>query len=141
MTRISPLVKFSFNYSQFGCNIPVVPVRFENADSQSTRIINAILDTGSDNVVIREDLANWLNISLTQRASPANTAGGQQPSFSGNVPVFILGRGGREVRYENIEISVIRNNPAILIGIEPVLDDYIVELDAHNRKFTLNPRI
>jgi predicted aspartyl protease len=141
MTRTSPLIKFSFNYSQFGCNIPLVPVRFETSEGQKTRIINAVLDTGSDNIVIREDLANWLKISLTKRAQPANTAGGQQPAFSGTIPVFILGRGGREVRYENIEISVIKNNPAILVGIDPVLDDYIVELDAHNRKFTLTPRI
>ena len=140
MPRVSPLLKFTFRYDAFGCKTPRIPVRFEKADGTSTAIINAIFDSGSDEIVIREDLANWLNVSLTKNPEPVFTAGGAQQSFSGIVPKFILGRGGREVVYEDVEVRIISGNPAFLIGITPIFEDYIVTIDAKNKKFALEPK-
>ena len=140
MPRTTPLLKFSFDYSEFNCRIPVVPVRFIRGDGKSSAIIYAVLDSGAEEIVIREDLARWLNLKLIPKQAPALTAGGQKQCLTGTVTAFVLGRGGREIRHENIEVSVIEGNPAILIGIHPVFEDYIVTIDAHNKKFMLDPR-
>ncbi|MCX6665144.1 MAG: aspartyl protease family protein [Euryarchaeota archaeon] len=140
MPRTTPLLKFSFNYSDFECKIPVVPVRFIREDGTSSALIYAVLDSGAEGIVLREDLAQWLKLKLTPKQTPALTAGGQKQCLTGTVPVFILGRGGREIRYENIEVIVIEGNPAILIGINPIFEDYIVTINSHAKKFLLDPR-
>lgn len=140
MRLITPIKEFTFRYDTVGCKTPLIPVRFEHNDGRSTSLISAILDSGSDCIVIRKDLANWLGIALTPVTNPVFTAGGERPSFSGIVKKFILGRGGREVIWEDVEIRVIEDNPAFLIGITPVWEEYIVHIDAHNKKFALEPR-
>lgn len=40
----------------------------------------------------------------------------------------------------NPTAAIIKNNPAILIGIEPVFDEYIVTIKAHEKKFILDPK-
>lgn len=140
MPRTTPLLKFSFSYDTFNCSIPIIPVRFIRADGTSSALIHAVLDSGAEGIVIREDLAQWLQLKLTVKHAPALTAGGQKECLTGTVPAFILGRGGQEVRYENIEVRVIQGNPAFLIGIHPVFEEYLVTIDAHQKKFMLEPR-
>ena len=140
MPLISPLKDFTFKYDSLGCKTPQIPIRFESSDGRSTSIINAILDSGSDCIVIRHDLANWLGITLNPCPVQVCTAGGKQNSFSGIIPKFILGRGGREVIWTNVEIRVIENNPAFLIGIDPVFEAYLVTIDASKKKVTLTPK-
>lgn len=140
MPRISPLLKFVFDYKRFQCRIPIVPMRFIRDDNVSTQIVNAVLDSGADTIKIPKDLAVWLQLKLEKRDIPAMTAAGTLKAYKATVPRFILGQGGREVSYKDAEICVIDNCPYILIGINPVFQDYKVIISAYHNKFTLEPR-
>jgi len=115
-------------------------VRFIRDDNVSTQIINAVLDSGADAITIPKDLAVWLQLKLEPRDNPAMTAAGTLKAYRAIVPEFILGQGGRDVKYKDIEICVMENCPYILIGITPVFEDYKVTIDAYQNKFTLEPR-
>jgi predicted aspartyl protease len=141
MRRTSPLLKFVFDYKRFHCRIPIVPVRFIRADNVSTQIINAVLDSGADAITIPQDLAVWLKMKLEPREIPAMTAAGTIKAYKAIVPEFILGQGGREVNYQDIEICVMENCPYILVGISPVFEDYKITIMAYQNKFTLEPRL
>lgn len=67
------------------------------------------------------------------------TAAGSTEAFKATVPLFVLGQGGREVKYQDVEICVMENCPYILIGIYPIFEDYTVLIKAHTKKFTLEP--
>ena len=140
MSRISPLLKFVFDYKRFQCRIPIVPVRFIRADNVSTQIINAVLDSGADTITMPKDLAIWLKLKLEPRETPALTAGGTIKAYQTIVPEFILGQGGREVKYKDVEICVMENCPYILIGISPVFEDYKVTIMAYQNKYILESR-
>jgi len=139
MSRTSPLLKFVFNYKRFQCRIPVVPVRFVRADGISTQIINAVLDSGADTITIPQDLATWLQLKLEPRDTPAMTAAGTIKAYKAMVPELILGQGGRDVHYKNIEVCVMEKCPYILIGISPIFEDYKVTVIASQRQFILEP--
>ena len=134
----SPLLKFTFRYSN-DCKTPLVPVRFIGQDGTSTPTINAILDSGADEITIPEPLADYLHLDLEPRDEPISTAGGSREAFKSTIS-FYLGRGGREVKYENIEICVIDEDMPVLIGITPVFEDYNVTIMAHQNKFILEPK-
>jgi predicted aspartyl protease len=140
MPRTSPPLKFVFDYKRFHCRIPIIPVRFIRNDNVSTQIINAVLDSGADAITIPKDLAVWLQLKLEPRDTPAMTAAGTIKAYKAIVPGFVLGQGGREVNYKNIEVCVMENCPYILVGISPVFEDYIVIINAYQNKFTLEPR-
>jgi len=59
MPRITPLLKYTFDYKRHHCRIPIIPVRFVRSDNVSTQIINAVLDSGADAITIPKDLAKW----------------------------------------------------------------------------------
>lgn len=141
MPRTSPLLKFVFDYKRFQCRIPIVPVRFTRADNVSTPIINAVLDSGADTITIPRDLADWLKLKLEPRDTPAMTAAGTIKSYRAIVSKFILGQGGREVKYKEVEVCVMENCPYVLVGISPVFEEYIVIINAFQNKFTLEPEL
>lgn len=136
MPRISPLKHFVFNYKKYECNVPRVPIRFVGTDGKSTPPIEAVLDSGADQVTIPKDFADILKLSLKPRKDEIITANGPCHAFSSKAH-FFLGRGGREVEYNDEEICVMENCPAILVGICPIFEDYIVRIDAASKKFTL----
>jgi len=115
-------------------------VRFIRADNVSTQIINAVLDSGADTITMPKDLAVWLKLKLEPRDTPAMTAAGTIKAYRAIVPEFILGQGGREVKYKDVEICVMDNCPYILIGIYPVFEDYKVKIMAYQNKYILEPR-
>jgi len=139
MPRTSPLLKFVFDYKKFHCRIPIVPIRFVRADNVSTQIIHAVLDSGADTITIPQDLAIWLKLKLEPRDTPAMTAAGTIKAYKAIVPGFILGQGGREVYYQNIEVCVMENCPYILVGISPIFEDYKVTIIAAQKRFMLEP--
>jgi predicted aspartyl protease len=140
MTRTTPLLKFIFNYKRFQCQIPIVPVRFVRDDKVSTQIINAVLDSGADTITIPGDLAEWLKLKLEPRDTPAMTAAGTIKAYKAIVPEFIVGQGGREVRYKDIEVCVMDQCPYILVGILPIFKDYKVTIMASKTQFILEPQ-
>jgi len=140
MQRTSPLLKFVFDYKRFQCRIPIVPVRFIRDDNVSTQIINAVLDSGADTITMPKDLAVWLKLKLEPRDTPAMTAAGTIKAYKTIVPEIILGQGGREVKYKDVEICVMENCPYILIGISPIFEDYKITIMAYQKKYILEPK-
>lgn len=139
MLRITPLLKFVFSYEKFQCRIPIIPVHFISIDNKLTPIFHAVLDSGADTLTIPKDLAEWLGVKLQPKVTPTVTASGSAKAYTGIVPLFILGQGGREVKYQDVEICAMENCPYILVGISPVFEDYQVIINARNRKFILEP--
>ena len=135
----SNLLKFSFSYDDlFG--IPLVPINFFYKDGTPTQPFNnAILDSGASEITIPKVLADLLELELKPRDHPAQTAGGEVEAYTA-ITDFNLGRGGRIVKYTDIEICVMENCPAILIGIRPIFMDYNVTIMAYRRKCFLEPK-
>jgi hypothetical protein len=67
------------------------------------------------------------------------TAAGTIKAYKAMVPGFILGQGGREVHYQNIEVCVMEHCPYILVGISPIFEDYKVRIIAAQKRFMLGP--
>ena len=139
MPRITPLLKFAFDYKRFHCRIPIVPVRFVRSDNVSTQMINAVLDSGADAITIPKDLAEWLQLKLEPMKTPAKTAAGTTNAFIGKVSEFILGQGGREVIYKDVEVCTMEHCPYTLVGISPVFEDYNVKIMASQKRYILEP--
>jgi len=135
----STLLKFIFTYDNcFG--VPLVPITFFNKDGVPTQLLNnAILDSGAHEITIPMALADMLGLELRPRSNPVHTAGGLIEAYTATIS-FKLGRGGRFVHYANVDICVIKQCPAVLIGIHPIFEDYTVTIMAHKRKCILEPR-
>ncbi len=135
----SNLLKFNFTYDDcFG--VPLIPITFFNKDGIQTQLLNnAILDSGAYEITIPKALADMLGLELKPRSNPVHTAGGQIQAYTATID-FTLGRGGRFVRYTNVDICVMKQCPAVLIGIHPIFEDYTVTIMAHQKKCILEPR-
>ena len=119
---------------------PQIPVAFFDIDGKLTQTYNnAILDTGAMGIAIPEWLANLLKLPLTKRKEKGESAGGNVDVYitKGN---FNIGRGGVFVEYTDVEINVLKDLDNVLIGMNPVFDDFIVTIDGKSKKFTLDPR-
>lgn len=140
MQRTTPLLKFVFDYKRFHCRIPIVPVRFVRSDGVSSPIINAVLYSGADARTIPKELAEWLQIKLVPTKTSARTAAGTTNAFIGEAPEFILGQGGREVSYKDVEVYTMEHCSYTLVGITPVFEDFNVTIQASQTRFRLEPR-
>lgn len=80
-----------------------------------------------------------MKYELRPRSEKINTAGGEINAFF-SVACFVIGRGGREVKYENVDICVVDKDLPVLIGIKPVFEDYKVIIMAYQNKFKLEPK-
>ena len=75
---------------------------------------------------------------LTKRSGKINTAGGVINAFK-TKGKFNIGRGGREVKYSNINICIIDHDIPVLVGIKPIFDDYKIKISAFENKCVLDP--
>jgi predicted aspartyl protease len=135
----STLLKFNFTYdNRFG--VPLIPITFFSKDCVRTQLLNnAILDSGAYEITMPKALADMLGLKLRQKSNPVHTAGGLIEAYTATID-FTLGRGGRFVHYTNVDICVMKQCPAVLIGIHPVFEDYTVTIMAHQQKCVLEPR-
>jgi hypothetical protein len=135
----SPLLPFNFTYNDcFG--VPLIPITFLHKDGTRAQLLNnAILDSGANQITIPKALADMLGLKLQPRARPAQTAAGESQAFTATVN-FNLGRGGRDVKYTDIEICVMEKCPAILIGIRPIFEDHKVTIMAYKKTCALEPK-
>ena len=135
----SNLLKFTFKYEGKHPSIPLIPLRFFNIDNKPTPTFDAILDSGADEITIPKNLADLLGYELAKRSGKINTAGGIINAYKSKGK-FNIGRGGREVKYSNVDICVIDQNIPVLAGIKPIFNDYQVKITAYENKFVLQPR-
>ena len=136
----SRLLKFTFTYGDQAPEIPLIPLHFIDTNNNATPTFNAILDSGADEITIPKELADFLGYTVQSRTDKINTAGGEIDAFKSSAH-FSIGRGGREVRYRNIEICVIDQDIPVLIGIKPLFDTYKVIIQAYENKFILEPSL
>jgi len=134
----SNLLKFTFKYEGIPPSIPLIPLRFFNIKNKPTDTFNAILDSGAHEITIPKNLADLLNYKLTKRSERINTAGGVINAYK-TKGKFNIGRGGREVKYSNVNICVIDQDIPVLIGIKPIFDNYKITISAFENKFVLDP--
>ena len=116
---------------------PLVPVRFIWKENR-TPIIDALLDSGSDNILIPINLAEGLGLSLRDLPKPIGTAGGDRKGFETQCD-FEFGRGGRVERYTNLKINVIDSTDApVLIGRDPIFKDFKIVFEESLERMTFH---
>jgi len=109
---------FIFEYFRY----PIIPIKFIYKEKE-TPIIDALLDSGGDFIVIPMPIANYLDLKL-KKAGSVDTAGGTTSLFKANLNM-IMGKKDKKAIYNNIQIHVsTRNDIPVLIGRYPIFDDY-----------------
>jgi len=119
---------YIFDYFRY----PVVPVKFYYKDRE-TPIIDALLDSGGDFIVIPMPIAKYLGLKL-KKAGSVDTAGGATSLFKATLSMMISHK-GKNTTYNNIQIHVSgRNDIPVLIGRHPIFEDYIITFNKHNNQ-------
>lgn len=102
-------------------------------------MIEGLLDSGSDQILIPKGIAKYLDLPLEKQEKPMKVAGGSKKWYKSKVD-FIIGRGGREVIYTNQPIAVIDSDDSpVLVGRDPLFKGYEVIFKEFNNQFILNP--
>lgn len=129
--------RYRFKYIRMnGMIYPLVPVRFIGPKGPSP-IIDALLDSGSDFILIPIVLAEALGLSMQDLPKPIGTAGGERRGLEARCD-FELGRGGRVEKYPNLKINVIDSSDApVLIGRDPIFKDFKVIFEESLENITL----
>jgi len=103
-------------------NYPVLPVKFQN-EQKETPVIDALLDSGGDFIVIPLPIAQYLGLEL-KKAGTVDTAGGVTDLFKSKLDM-IIGLKDKKVEYKGLQIHVsTRNDIPVLIGRHPIFEDY-----------------
>jgi hypothetical protein len=118
-------------------NYPIVPVKFKYKDKK-TPVIEALLDSGGDFIVIPMPIAQFLKMEL-EPACDVDTAGGTASLFRTNVDM-IVGTKKSCTLYENKEIHVSnREDIPVLLGRSPLFDDYEITFRKKSHQLILKP--
>jgi hypothetical protein len=130
MNTIPQLV---FNYRDY----PIIPVRFKNKERR-TPLIEALLDSGGDFIVIPLPIATFLDLSLEQ-ACDVDTAGGTASLYKAKVDMAI-GQEKNHTIYSQKEIHVsTREDIPVLLGRNPLFEDYEITFKKHKNQLILQP--
>ena len=109
-----PDLKLVFDYFRY----PVIPVKFYYKNRE-TPIIDALLDSGGDFIVIPMPIAKYLGLKL-KKAGSVDTAGGETVLFKATLSM-IIGKKDETASYNNIQIHVSgRNDIPVLLGRHPI---------------------
>jgi len=135
----SRLLNFTFLYHT---DAPSVPIRLvDQSDNSLTPVFDAMIDSGSYEIIVPKKIADYLHYNLEPRDSPIHTVGGTIEDAYRTTIDFRIGRGGREVRYEDIEICVVDEELLpVLLGRHPIFDYYKIIIMAYERKVKLEQR-
>ena len=126
--RNEPLI---FEYHDY----PLIPIKFHAGD-RVTPLIDALLDSGGDFIVIPNAIAKFLKLKLS-KASCVDTAGGETTLSSAHVTMTIHGD-NHQYSYPNIEIFVSdRSDLPVLLGRRPVFDDHEIVFKKHENTLIL----
>ena len=124
---------FVFDYFRY----PVVPVKFYYKDRE-TPIIDALLDSGGDFIVIPMPIAKYLGLKL-KKAGSVDTAGGETSLFKATLSM-VIGKKDKNTTYTNIQIHVSgRNDIPVLIGRHPIFEDYTITFNKKDNQLILKP--
>ena len=125
-------LQFIFEYRDF----PLIPIKFCTT-GRETPIIDALLDSGGDFIVIPNAIAKYLGLELI-KAGNVDTAGGETALYKSLVNMVIIDNGNKFI-YENLEIHVSdRNDLPVLLGRKPIFEDHEIIFQKHQNKLILN---
>jgi hypothetical protein len=122
-----------FDYRDY----PIIPVRFKNKD-RKTPLIEALLDSGGDFIVIPLPIATFLNLPL-EKACDVDTAGGTTSLYKAYVDMAV-GEEKNHTLYSQKEIHVsTREDIPVLLGRNPLFEDYEITFKKHKNQLILLP--
>jgi predicted aspartyl protease len=124
--------KFIFEYRDF----PLIPIKFQSKEKE-TPVIDALLDSGGDFIVIPHAIAKYLGLKL-KKAGNVDTAGGETSLFKSIVNMHI-NCNENEMFYKNLEIHISnRNDIPVLLGRKPIFEDHEIIFKKHENQLILN---
>jgi hypothetical protein len=122
---------FIFDYFRY----PIIPVKFYYK-KKKTPLIDALLDSGGDFIVIPLPIATYLGLKL-KKAGSVDTAGGAADLYKAKLNMTIIKR-NKSFTYKNILIHVsARNDIPVLIGRHPVFEDCEIVFRKHKNQLIL----
>lgn len=125
--------KLVFDYYQY----PIVPVKFRYKN-RKTPVIEALLDSGGDFIVIPMPIATYLDLDL-EKAGDVDTAGGTASLFKSSVDM-VIGKKQKCTFYPNKQIHVsTRNDIPVLLGRNPLFEDYEITFRKQKNQLILKP--
>ncbi len=125
--------EFVFEYEHY----PLIPIRFFSV-ARETPVIDALLDSGGDFIVIPNAIAKYLELKL-QKAGSVDTAGGTTSLYK-TVVDMVMGTGDKKITYPNLEIHVsARNDIPVLLGRHPIFEDYEIIFRKQKNQLILLP--
>ena len=124
--------QFVFEYRDF----PLIPIQFSSVNKE-TPIIDALLDSGGDFIVIPFAIAKYLGLKL-KKAGNVDTAGGETALYKSKVNMVIKNKNNK-LGYENLEIHISnRNDIPVLLGRKPIFEDHEIIFKKYENKLILN---
>ncbi|MEM0466344.1 MAG: aspartyl protease [Candidatus Thermoplasmatota archaeon] len=128
-----PETQYIFEYNDY----PLIPIKFFSK-TRETPIIEALLDSGGDFIVIPNAIARYLGLELLQ-ASCVDTAGGETTLCKSYVKMVIHGKRNK-FTYDDLEIHVSdRNDIPVLLGRKPIFEDHEIIFKKYENKLILQP--
>jgi len=125
--------QFVFEYRDF----PLIPIKFCTRERE-TPIIDALLDSGGDFIVVPHAIAKYLGLNLL-KAGYVDTAGGETTLYKSFVNMVINDK-DKKFTYEDLEIHVSnRNDIPVLLGRKPIFEDHEIIFKKYENKLILNP--
>jgi predicted aspartyl protease len=124
-------IPFEFEYKDY----PLVPIRFFS-NGRETPLIDALLDSGGDFIVIPKAIATYLGLKLVNAGS-VDTAGGEINLYKSSVTMVIHNK-DKEFTYDGLEIHVSsRDDIPVLLGRKPIFEDHDIIFKKHENKLIL----
>lgn len=118
---------------------PMVPCIMSSSNKKSP-LIEGLLDSGSDGIVIPRSLADYLDLQLKPAARPMRVANGREVQRYTATVSIMLGRGGRCCDPIDAEVSVpAEGDPPLLIGREPIFRLFVITFVEAERRFEMKP--
>ena len=128
-----PDLRLVFDYYRY----PIIPVKFYYKNKK-TPVIDALLDSGGDFIVIPMPIATYLELKL-KKAGSVDTAGGTTSIFKAKLDMIITTK-NKPVTYKDIEIHVSgRNDIPVLLGRHPIFEDYEIIFKKQKNQLILKP--
>jgi hypothetical protein len=124
-------VPFEFEYKDY----PLVPIKFFS-NERETPLIDALLDSGGDFIVVPKAIATYLGLKLVN-AGFVDTAGGETNLYKSSV-TMVIHNNDKEFTYDGLEIHVSsRDDIPVLLGRTPIFEDHDIIFKKHENKLIL----
>ena len=141
MNNSSDKLTLNYLYQQAnGIYFPIIPIKFIYLDKE-TNIVPGIIDTGSDDILIKNGIAKRLGINMTNWFE-SKSASGKFRKGKVKVDFYIIHDKGEEL-FNNVEITVNENDefpPLPLIGRYPLFERYNIVFNNSKNRCSLIPK-